>query len=358
MSQPVFTLKDYIASLVKKEDCSSPPPPPKPRDFDDALTKEGKGKSKEFSLSPEARPFLPLKPSYISVSSLSSPAVSYSIPVFSSSLPLCFLREFFPQATRMHYIIDQQMVTLATINSYAMVDGMELELSDQKFLLPHLQPHIQYYVTDDMEEVVTKETLMDEALKGVRGIRDKMKTVLADVDALEEKVLRLQTQAQGKMNESSMMISNGHICVANTEDVFTNQVNVDENSHHNYGREYAELREECLGDEKESDMKSVLTDVIVDYMNPVEMGGTDDNTAVVEKKCFDDNTAAVEKKCIDDYGFSDSDDDNSEQVLGKVDSIHVAESRVETSLSPRKLDSCSLSSRPRCVRRVMGQTSQ
>ena len=158
MSQPVFTLKDYIASLVKKEDCS--PPPPKARDYVKALTKEGKGKSKEFSLSPEAKPFRPLKPSYISVSSLSSPAVSYSIPVFSSSIPLCFLREFFPQATRMHYIIDQQVVTLATINT--MVDGMEL--SDQKFLLPH--PHIHYYVTEDME-VVTQEALMDEALKGV-----------------------------------------------------------------------------------------------------------------------------------------------------------------------------------------------
>jgi len=333
-----------------------------------ALLNEGKDKSKEVSLSPEARPFLPLKPSYISVSSLSSPAVSYSIPVVSSSLPLCSLREVFPQATRMHYMIDQQIVTLATINSYAMVDGMELELSDQKFLLP--DPCIHYYVTEDTE-VVTKEILMDEALKGVRGIRAKMKKVLADVDALEEKVLHLQTQAEAKMNESSMMISNGHINYVATakEDVFTYKMNdEDEKIHHNYVREcHADLLEECLGDEKESDMKYVLTDVIVNDMNPFEMGGTDENIAVVEKKCLDDitavekkciddNTTVIEKKCIDDYGFSDGDDDNSEQVLKKVDSIHVAETRAETSLSSRKLDSCSLSSRPRCVRRVMGRT--
>ena len=118
-------------------------------------------------------------------------------------------------------------------------------------------------------------------------------------------------------------------------------------------QEQAQLLEECLGHEVEAslDISSLAQDSVDSQEHNVKCK---DNT---EKRVDNDN-------CVDDYGFSDTDENSADEFtsLSSV-VIKVVNSDVDQTSPPdpdttrsflQQSDSCSFSSRPRCVKRIHG----
>ena len=370
-----FTLSDYIAGIVKKE---TSPPPPSARDFIRAAKKveRGSGSPKSSSpLSAQADLFQPSRypssplsalantfqpsrsPSYISVASLTSPSVFFQIPVVSSYLPLSTLRQYFPLATSMHYITSQQMITLAMSSNYfIMVDGVEL--SYKKFCIPFQESDVTYFITEDRDLVVKepREGELNELVEFMRNIHATVSSSLAEVQKMEELVIQMKMRSN--LGTRTMDSSKKKSDMASVEVPNQRYVDVLENVYivEDIGipkQEQAQLLEECLGHEEEAplDISALAQDSVDSQEHNVECK---DST---EKMVDDDN-------CVDDYGFSDTDENSADEfpslssVVTKVVNSDVDETSPPdpdtTRSSPQQSDSCSLSSRPRCVKRIHG----
>jgi len=348
-----FTLKDYIAGLVKKD---NNPPPPSTRDYIKAIKSEGSKQPRPSvsSLSPEAKPFLPMQPSYILVSSSSTPPISFSIPVYSSSLPLSTLRQYFPLATSMHYFNNSQMITLATVKNYDMISE-GIEFGQEEFCIPDFSH--RYFVEDIKEAVELRlcEASDEDVLTRVESLQVSLSTMLTEVGRLESDVSELHKLLTAQIARSLVI----------NEKVSSNSDNGNEyDSKHNYyevdninGRDMVSRtmdQAEMLGSVNK---ESALVD---------GFGDTVDKHLPLIQVCDSDNLVLNNRKYVDDYGFSDSDndDDGYRAIVDlkeeKVDINDIVKecnnlpSPVESvSASSRESESCSLSSRPRCVRRVV-----
>ena len=368
-----FTLSDYIAGIVKKE---TSPPPPSDRDFIRAAKKveRGSGSPKSSSplsaqadlFQPSRSPSSPLSalantfqpsrsPSYISVASLTSPSVSYQIPVVSSYLPLSTLRQYFPLATSMHYKTSQQMITLAMSSNYSiMVDGVEL--SYKKFCIPFQEFDVTYFITEDRDLVVKepREGELDELVEFMRNIHATMSNSLAEVQRMEELVIQIKMRSN--LGLRTMDGSKKKSDMASVEVPNQRYVDVLENVYivEDIGipkQEQKQLLEECLGHDEESLIKSALAQ---DRVGDQDLHVKSDDEKMVHDNHF-----------VDDYGFSDNDDDIEDElttlisVMNKVKNSDVDETSPPdpdiTRSSLQQLDSCSLSSRPRCVKRIHGR---
>jgi len=373
-----FTLKDYIAGLVRKDS----------EDQDNSNSYSLSAEARPFlplktslsaeaspfptlksSLSAEAKPFLPLKTFSILVSSLES-NISFTIPVFSNSLSVSTLRQYFPLATNMNYIQNGQMITVATSKNYNTEMNTDTELTELKFCIPD-SCH-QYFVSEHGEVEVDRhrlcKTTMEDAAKCVEGIKHKLKSTMAEVKKLEEEVselLRLLSDEAGdtflKMNNMVNLPNNNEFAY------YTNQNYTEAVDAHTYGVDVELVHtssEHAVGMGCSLSLKeSELHDT-----SPVES-----ELAVKEEVAASDDLVVEEKKYFEDYGFSDTDSDDAIDVVTckDVDCKEVKEDNrcnveVEKSnLSSSPLDafsvplfkseSCSLSSRPRCVRRVVGK---
>jgi len=198
MRQPTylskFTLKDYIAGLVRKDS-------------------EEKVKSNSSLLSAEARPFHPIKACYILVSSLES-NISFTIPVYPPvySLSLSTLRKYFPLAINMYYIQNGQMIILATSKNYNIGMNTDMEFSELKFFIPD-SCH-QYFVSEHGEVDRNRlfETSMEDTVKCVEGIKCKLRSTMAEVEKLEEEVIELQKLLRDQASETLVKLPNNE-CV-------------------------------------------------------------------------------------------------------------------------------------------------
>jgi len=361
-----FTLKDYIAGLVRKDS-----EPSSTKDYLHALDSyEEKPKYSSSSLSAEARPFLPLKTVYILVSSKKSD-ISFTIPVFSYTLSITTLRQYFPLATSMYFIENGQMITLATSKNHNIVVNTVTELSELNFCIPD-SSH-RYFVSEH-DEVAWHglyETAMEGAVKCVEGIKDKLTSTMAEVKKLEEEVKELLKLLRENADETFVNMNN-NVNTPNNQCVYDINQNYIESADTFGDGDYVQLVHTssehsagmgCSLSLKESAFKNVST----------EVSYTVKDLGVKDEVVSSDELVVEEKKYVDDYGFSDTDiDENIDVVTVKdVDCKEVKEdnrygievekssrnsSPVDAVSVPRfKSESCSLSSRPRCVRRVVGK---
>lgn len=363
MAQPhylsKYTLRDYISEIVKKE---ASPPPPSSRDYIRAAKKEFKVKA-SAQLSAEARPFQSKKsPSCISVTSLVSPTQIFQVPVYSSYLPLSTLRQYFPLATNLHYITDQQLITLAMSNNFTMiVDGVEL--SNQKFCIPFLETEVTYLVTEDRDLVRNEEceSVMDDIVNFVRNIHVKMSDSLAEVERMEDLIIQLQSQVKKKAEEDSSWHNAttgvmNEASVDGLENVYVVEHIVKQ------GHESLQFMEECLVLKEDLQVDSVVADVSVSEVEEVSV--EESTEAVNEVKISVNSLYDKNQNYDDDYGFSDTEDDDSDvftsvgTVLAKTEDKHSDLFKKPASppspVSPQQVDTSSLSSRPRCVKRILG----
>jgi len=363
MAQPhylsKYTLRDYISEIVKKE---ASPPPPSSRDYMRAAKKESKVKATS-PLSAEAPPFQSKKsPSYISITSLVSPTQTFQVPVYSSYLPLSTLRQYFPLATNLHYITDQEMITLAMSNNFTMiVDGVEL--SHQKFCIPFLGTEVTYLVTEDRDLVRKEEceSVMDDLVNFVRNIHVKMSDSLAEVGRMEGLIIQLQSQVKKKAevdssccNATTAVMNEAYVDGLENVYVVENLVK--------QGPESLQFMEECLVVTEDPQVDSVVADVSASEVVKVFI---EESTEAVNKvKTSVNSLKDKNQNYVDDYGFSDTeDDDTSDDVFTSVDSVLTKTENKSSDLfkkpasspvSPQQIDTSSLSSRPRCVKRILG----
>jgi len=354
MRQPTyfskFTLKDYIAGLVRKDS-----EPLSTKDYMKALNRhEEKSEYANSSLSADARPFLPLKTFNILVSSKKSD-ISFTIPVFSDTLSITTLRQYFPLATSMYFIENGQMITLATSKNYNIELNTGTEVSELNFCIPD-SGH-RYFVSehDEVARHGLYETAMEGAVKCVEGIKYKLSSTMAEVKKLEEEVKEVLKLLRDQAGETILNMN-----VANADAYHEgNHVKLVDA----YNDRVAGMG--CTLSLIESESKYVSASTEGSY-------GKKD-LALKEDVVASDVLAVDEKKNVDDYGFSDTDiDDDIDVVTAKdVDCKRVKEDSkndVEVEKSSRssspvdavgvprfKSESCSLSSRPRCVRRVVGK---
>jgi len=359
MAQPhylsKYTLQDYISEIVKKE---ASPPPPSSRDYIRAAKKESKMKA-TYPLSAEAPPFQSKKfPSYISVASIVSPSQIFQVPVCSSYLPLSTLRQYFPLATNLHYIIDQQMITLAVSNQFTMiVDGVEL--SNQKFCIPFLGTEVTYLVTEDRDLVRNEQSqlVLDDLVNFVRNIHVKMSDSLAEVEKMEGIIVQLQSHMVKEVDSSSISAVTevmNEAFVGGLENVY-----VVENLAMQ-GQESLQFMEECLVLNEDSQVDSVVADV---GFSELEKASNVPTEAVNEIKTSVNSTSDKNRNYIDDYGFSDTEEDESDNVFTSVNSVLAISENKPSDIfkkpalppvSPQQVETSSLSSRPRCVKRILG----
>ena len=370
MRQPIyqreFTLKDYIAGLVRKDGVSTSS---STRDYIKALDNyESEAKSYRSSLSAEAKSFVPIKPVYILVSSLNS-NISYSIPVLSDFLPLSILHQFFPLATSMHYFDNGQMITLATAKNY----NTGTEFSQLEFCIPD-SCH-QYFVSehDEVDRNDHYETFVEDAVMCVEGIEHKLSSTMAQVEKLMEEVIGLQKLLKDQQIARTILKMNNEVSLPNYEYVCDMSQNLLEAEDTYYG-DYVENSNACSEhtlvkkynlDPKESELKYVFTEA-----SSLEM---EKDLLDKNKVGVSDNLEAGDKKYVDDYGFSDTDIDDEIDVFSvksvdcKVEKVDIkcyvndgqkrnrsSSPRKEVSDLPLKSESFSFSCRPKCVRRVDG----
>ena len=358
-----FTLKDYLAGQQKEV---SHPPIPSGMDYIRAnafLNKQVNESAKtSISLSAEAKPFEPRKPSFIVVFSFKNPSVSYEIPVFPSKrtccLPLSTLHQYFPLATSMHYNnIQQQLVTVATVGNYSIVQG-RIEVSQKMFCIPFLGSNFQYFVTEseDIEEnrSCSKAPMNGEAEVIARNIRAKLTTALTDMELLEKEIAQLQQRIALEDSLVDEIISkerDDDDCIETILDESTDQVDVEgpytnENGNQtNLGLEQPHVKQEFV-DFVEDPTKSSL--VIGSSLSVKSMAvRTDEYAFKGNGKC--------ERNFMDDYGFSDSDEDMIVNVNSVVEEVKNDESIGEPEPIQQKFDNAgiSVSTRPRCIRRVV-----
>jgi len=371
-----FTLKDYIAGLVRKDS----------EDQDNSNSYSLSAEARPFlplktslsaeaspfptlksSLSAEAKPFLPLKTFSILVSSLES-NISFTIPVFSNSLSVSTLRQYFPLATNMNYIQNGQMITVATSKNYNTEMNTDTELTELKFCIPD-SCH-QYFVSEHGEVEVDRhrlcKTTMEDTAKCVEGIKHRLKSTMAEVKKLEEEVSELLKLFNDEAGETFLKMNN-MVNLQNNEFAYCINQNIEAVNAYTNGDDVELVHtssEHAVGIRCSLGLKEFeLYDT-----SPAEK-----ELAVKEEVAASDDLVVEEKKYFEDYGFSDTDSDDAIDVVTckDVDCKEVKEDNrcnveVEKSnLSSSPLDafsvplfkseSCSLSSRPRCVRRVVGK---
>jgi len=350
MRQPTyfskFTLKDYIAGLVRKDS-----EPSSTEDYMKALDRhEEKSELTSSSLSADARPFRPLKTFNILVSSKKSD-ISFTIPVFSDTLSITTLRQYFPLATSMYFIENGQMITLATSKNYNIVLDTGTEVSEMNFCIPN-SCH-RYFVSEHVEVARHGlcETAMEGAVKCVEGIKYKLSSTMAEVKKLEEEVKEVLKLLRDQAGETILNM---------------NVANADAYHEGNHVELVNASNDHVAG------MGCTLS--LVESESKYVSASTEGSYGKKDLALKEDVVLAVdEKKNVDDYGFSDTDiDDDIDVVTAKdVDCKRVkedSENDVEVEKSSRssspvnavgvlrfKSESCSLSSRPRCVRRVVGK---
>jgi len=359
-----FTLKDY---LVRK-DSELPRPPSSTKDYMQELNShEEKSKSCSSSLSAEARPFLPLK-TYILVSSQKSD-LSFSLPVSSDTLSISTLRQYFPLATSMYFIDNGQMITLATSKKCNTVMNTGTEFSELNFCIPD-SCH-QYFVLeqDEFGRHGLCETSMEEAVKCVEGIKYKLSSTMAEMKKLEEEVKELLNLLRDQAGDTFWKLNNMANDPNNQYYVYDINQNYSESADAYRDGDHVEIVHTsneyaagmgCSLSHKESRLKFVSSEA-------------EEDLAMKEEVVTSHDLVVDEKKYVDDYGFSDTDiDDDIYDVTAKnvdckkviqgnsryveVDKISSSSAPVDAVIVPRyKSESCSLSSRPRCVRRVVGK---
>jgi len=358
-----FTLKDYIASLVKKD---SDPPAPSTRDYIKAIRCEERKQPRVSvsSLSPEAKPFLPMQPFYILVSSLSTrtPPVTFSIPMYSSSLPISTLRQYFPLAASMHYFINSELFTLATVKNYD-IRGEGVEIGQEEFCIPDFCHH--YFVANSEEAVDLglRKTPAEgqEVLMCVESLQVRLRTTMTELGKLEKVVSELHQLLRTESERKQVLIDEGESNAGIVHDSNQNYLEVDdENARNEISRKSTMDQAEVFG----------LMNVIKD--SELIDGSEDINSAdkhlASEKELnlsVSDNLMQ-DRNYVDDYGFSDSDIDDdgylanadlkeeNVEINDIVDECKKVPSLVKSDSPPsRELESCCLSSRPRCVRRAV-----
>jgi len=269
----------------------------------------------------------------------------------------------------MYYIQNGQMITLATSKNYNTVMNTDTELSELKFCIPD-SCH-QYFVSEHGEVKVDRhrlcKTTMEDAAKCVEGIKHRLKSTMAEVKKLEDEASELLKLLSDEAGETFLKMNN-MVKLQNNELAYCiNQNCIKVEDAYTYGDDVELVHtssEHAVGMRCSLGLKeSELHDT-----SPVEK-----ELAVKEEVAASDDLVVEEKKYFEDYGFSDTDSDDAIDVVTckDVDCKEVKEDNrcnveVEKSnLSSSPLDafsvplfkseSCSLSSRPRCVRRVVGK---
>eukprot|EP00092_Neocalanus_flemingeri_P024349 GFUD01026405.1.p1 GENE.GFUD01026405.1~~GFUD01026405.1.p1 ORF type:complete len:381 (-),score=129.50 GFUD01026405.1:12-1154(-) len=170
---PPYTLKDFIAEIVKKVRTEKSP----------------------SHLSVTAPSFHPkVTTPCISVTSLVSPSLPSLVPVPSSQLPLSILHQYFPLATALHYISGQELVTLARSSRYTITEG-RVALSDQAFCIPFMDTEVTYVVTEKGDNLGTLEegdSVVDEIVSCVRNFKAGLRVRLTEVERMEELLRQVQ----------------------------------------------------------------------------------------------------------------------------------------------------------------------
>eukprot|EP00092_Neocalanus_flemingeri_P040085 GFUD01043660.1.p1 GENE.GFUD01043660.1~~GFUD01043660.1.p1 ORF type:complete len:380 (+),score=127.88 GFUD01043660.1:45-1184(+) len=172
MMSPPYTLKDFIAEIVKKVKTEKSP----------------------SHLSVTAPSFHPkVTTPCISVTSLVSPSLPYLVPVPSSQLPLSILHQYFPLATALHYISGQELVTLARSSRYTITEG-RVALSHQAFCIPFMDTEVTYVVTEkgNLGTLEEGDSFMDEIVSCVRNFKAGLRARLTEVERMEELVSQVQ----------------------------------------------------------------------------------------------------------------------------------------------------------------------
>jgi len=362
-----FTMKESMADESKGV---NHPPTPSGMDYIKAssfMNKQLNETVKTTTLSPEAKPFEPSKPSFIVVSSYKNPSGSCNIPVFPTKrtccLPLSTLHQYFPLATGLHYNnIQQQLVTVATVGNYSIVQG-RIEISQKMFCIPFLGSNFQYFVTES-EDFVENKSYSEALVNGtaeelVRNIRVKMTRTVTDIEILEKEIAQMQQRKSWENRLVDEIIRKKNVANETPIDEVTDKVdvensNIDENRNiPNLSVEQSQVKGEILSS-GEGPSKSTIG---IGIRSSVRVNRILDS--FLRRGKLRDTFAGVKtipkNDLIDDYGFSDSDED----AVVRVDSIVEEAKNDKTSGKPGpdqpKLDNTciSVSTRPRCVRRVI-----
>jgi len=272
----------------------------------------------------------------------------------------------------MYFIENGQMITLATSKNYNIVLNTGTEVSEMNFCIP--DSCYRYFVSEH-DEVARQglcETAMEGAVKCVEGIKDKLSSTMAEVKKLEEEVKELLKLLRDQAGETILNM-NSMVNVPNNQ--YVNDVNQNIESVDAYGEGY-HVKLVYTSNDHVAGMECSLNLIESEskYVSVSTEGSYVEKDLALKKDVVASDVLAVdEKKNVDDYGFSDTDiDDDIDVVTAKdVDCKRVKEDskndvKVEKSSRssspvdavgvPRfKSESCSLSSRPRCVRRVVGK---
>jgi len=269
----------------------------------------------------------------------------------------------------MNYIQNGQMITVATSKNYNTEMNTDTELTELKFCIPD-SCH-QYFVSEHGEVEVDRhrlcKTTMEDAAKCVEGIKHKLKSTMAEVKKLEEEVSELLRLLSDEAGDTFLKMNNMVNLPNNEFAYYINQNYIEAVDADAYGDDVELVHtssEHAVGMGCSLGLKeSELHDT-----SPAEK-----ELAVKEEMAASDDLVVEEKKNFDDYGFSDTDSDDAIDVVTykdvdckevkednrcdvEVEKSSLLSSPVDAVSVPRfKSESCSLSSKPRCVRRVVGK---